>query len=349
MANSTNKPMTIYDIARLSGFSRSTISLVLNDSPRISEKTRKKVLDVMEKYDYQPNVLARRFAERKSRMLGVVVPQSSHVFADLYFAEAISGISDVLMTSGYKLMLQVAVSEFKEKKMYLNLFNEKYIDGMLILGGRLSDEMVTELRDLGHPIMLVNSNFDGVSSVVADNQKGAFLAVEHLIRLGHRKIGTIKGLQYQLSGTDRFTGYVKAMKQHGLSIKDEWIANGTYSEDSGYVCMQHILAQRQLPTAMFIANDLMAIGAMRAIRLHGLRVPHDIAIVGVDDIVLDVYIDPPLTTIKQDMYEIGSLAASELLAMIQKESKSLVHKIVPMELIVRKSCGIGIALPLSKQ
>lgn len=333
--------MTIRDIARLSGFSRSTISLVLNDSPRISEITRKKVMAVMQKFDYQPNVLARRLAERKSRMLGVVVPQTSHVFSDLYFSEAISGISDVLMTSGYKLMLQVAIPEFKVKKMYLNLFSEKYIDGMLLLGALMNEEMVTELRDLGHPIILVNSTCDGVSCVIADNQKGVFWAVEHLIRLGHRKIGIIKGLENVTTGADRAIGFNKAMQQHGLPIKPEWIAYGTFSEDSGYVCMQQILAQRQLPSAMFISNDWMAIGALRAVRQHGLRVPQDIAIIGADDIKLDVYIDPPLTTIKQDMYEIGALAASELIAMIQKDKIEIINKIVPTELIVRKSCGFG--------
>ena len=125
-------------------------------------------------------------------------------------------------------------------------------------------------------------------------------------------------------------------------MKSEWTAYGNFSEDSGYVCMQQILAQRQLPTAMFIANDMMAIGAMRAIRQHGLKVPHDIAIIGGDDIRTASYIEPPLTTIKQDMYEIGTLAASEMIAMVQKKQQNIITKIVPTELVVRKSCGFGL-------
>jgi LacI family transcriptional regulator len=334
----TNK--TIRDIARLSGFSRSTVSLVLNDSPRISEATRKKVMEVMGKVGYQPNVLARRLAERKSMMIGVIIPQTFHTLSDLYFSEAISGISDVLMNSGYKLLMQLAIPEFKVQKKYVNLFTEKYIDGLLIIGSLMDDEMVKVLRDLGHPIFLVNSTFEGVSSVIADNQSGASQAVDHLVRLGHKNIGIIKGLENVTSGADRSIGFAKAMHRHHLPIRDEWVAYGTFSEESGYVCMQQILGQRVHPTAMFIASDMMAIGATRAIRQHGLKVPEDIAIVGGDDIKLAAYVEPSLTTIRQDMYEIGALATSELISMIQKETSGTpVQKIVPTQLIVRKSCG----------
>ena len=335
------KTKTIRDIARLSGFSRSTVSLVLNDSPRISDKTRQKVVAVMEKVGYQPNVLARRLAERKSRMIGVLIPQTSHVLSDFYFSEAISGISDVLMTSGYKLMLQVATPEFKTQKMYQNLFTEKYIDGMLILGALVDEPMVMELRDSGYPLLLVNSTCTNVSSVIADNQKGASQVVDHLVRLGHKSIGIIKGLENVTTGADRSIGFAKAMNRNLLPIHEEWVAYGTFSEESGYVCMQQILGQRRLPTALFIANDMMAIGAMRAIRQHGLSIPDDIAIVGGDDIKLCSYIDPTLTTIHQDMYEIGALAASELISNIQKDESTVIHKLVPTELVVRKSCGFG--------
>jgi len=340
MAEKRKPNKTIRDIARLSGFSRSTVSLVLNDSPRISETTRKKVMEVMQKVGYQPNVLARRLAERKSMMIGVIIPQTFHALSDLYFSEAISGISDVLMNSGYKLMLQMAIPEFKVQKKYVNLFTEKYIDGLLIIGSLMDEEMVKVLHELEYPIFLVNSTFEGVSSVIADNQSGASQAVDHLVRLGHKSIGIIKGLENVTTGADRSIGFAKAIHRHHLPLREEWVAYGTFSEESGYVCMQQILGQRHHPTAMFIANDMMAIGAIRAIRQHGLKVPEDMAVVGGDDIKLAAYIDPPLTTIRQDMYEIGALAASELVSMIQKETYGTpVQKIVPTQLNVRKSCG----------
>ncbi|MDI6783543.1 MAG: LacI family DNA-binding transcriptional regulator [bacterium] len=347
------RALTIRDIAKLSGFSRSTVSLVLNNNPRISQDTRKKIRRIMKQVGYQPNITARRLAERRSRMIGVIVPQTSHVFSDYYFSEAISGISDVLVQSEYKLMLQVVTPEFKEKKVYLSLFEERYIDGMLLLGMLTDEPMVRHLQKKRYPILLVNSAMNGVSSVVADNILGVKLAAEHLIKLGHQKFGLIKGLENTNTGIDRITGFMKVLNHHRLVINPKWIVAGNYSEESGYLGMKQILANRLVPTAVFAGNDMMAIGAIRAIREYGLQVPDDIAIVGGDDIKLAAYIEPPLTTIRQDMYEIGALAARELITLIhthhtrarstRMKKEQLPHAgtphMVKTELIIRKSCG----------
>ncbi|MFB3895275.1 MAG: LacI family DNA-binding transcriptional regulator [bacterium] len=341
------RPITIRDIAKLSGFSRSTVSLVLNKNPRISKQTQDKILRIIKQEKYQPNIIARRLAERRSLMVGVVLPQTSHVFSDFYFSEAISGISDVLMQSEYKLMLLVVTPEFRDKKMYLSLFEERYIDGMLLLGMLTDEPMVSQLQKKNYPILLVNSAMPGINAVLADNQLGAKRATEHLIHLGHKKIGLIKGLENTTTGIDRITGFIQAMKHYKLPIKPEWVAPGNFSEESGYICMQNILASRVLPTAVFISNDMMAIGAIRAIREKGLSVPKDVAIVGGDDIKLAAYIEPPLTTIHQDMYEIGKLAAQELIAIIHSAKGLPVKMVTKMphtkmlgtKLVIRKSCG----------
>ena len=225
-----NRPITIRDIARLSGFSRSTVSLVLNKNPRISKDTRETILRVIKQVKYQPNIIARRLAERRSRMIGVVLPQTSHVFSDYYFSEAISGISDVLMQSEYKLMLLVVTPEFRERKMYISLFEERYIDGMLLLGMLTDEPMVSQLQKKSYPILLVNSAMKGINAVLADNVLGAKRATEHLIHLGHKKIGLIKGLENTTTGIDRITGFMQAMKHYHLPIKPEWIAAGNFSD-----------------------------------------------------------------------------------------------------------------------
>jgi DNA-binding LacI/PurR family transcriptional regulator len=337
--------LTIRDIARIANVSRSTVSLALNDSPRINPETKKRVLEIVQRLDYHPNAMARALVEKRSRVLALLVPQIDHVFSDSYFSETVSGITDVIYGRGYSLTLEVTTQRFIDDAVYERLFQERRIDGMLIVGSLTTDEWISRLRDRGRPICLVNSVWEGVSSLVADNRAGAERVVDHLVGLGHREIGYIKGLDITTVGQQRDEGFRAALERHGPKYDEDLVAYGNFSEQSGHEAMKELLGRSRRPTAVFTTNDMMALGSVRAIRDHGLRVPEDVAIVGGDDIPLAHYVTPALTTIRQPMDEIGSLAVGTLISRLEvddgktPEPLAPFHRVVDTDLVVRESCG----------
>lgn len=337
--------LTIRDIARIANVSRSTVSLALNDSPRINADTKRRVLQIVEEMDYHPNAMARALVGGRTRVLSLLVPQIDHVFSDSYFSETVSGITDVIYGLGYSLMLEVATKSFIENEVYDRLFKERRVDGMLIVGSLTTDAWISEMRDKRRPICLVNSIWDGVSSVVADNRAGAERAVDHIVNLGHRVIGYIKGLDITTVGQQRDEGFRAGLARHGIAYDERNVAYGNFSEESGHEAMGKILAASPRPTAVFTTNDRMAIGAMRRIREAGLRVPEDVALVGGDDIPLAHYITPALTTIRQPMDVIGSQAVEILLEILgaddeeQGQVEGTIQRVLDTELVVRESSG----------
>ncbi len=331
--------LTIRDIARMAGVSRSTVSLALNDSPRISKATKEKVMAIVQKVGYHPNVMARGLVEKQSRVIFVIIPEVFHVFSDYYFSETVSGILDVVTQNGYYLMIEVATSKFKVEKTYYKLFREKRMDGVLFVGNLTNDSYIVDLQNMGCPICLVNSSIPGVSTVIADNVKGAFQATEHLIKLGHRRIGFIKGLDFVTTATDRQIGFKMAMDKYSLPIDRNHIAFGNFHEESGFEAVNKIFNHSEPPTAIFSTNDMMAVGAINALKQKGIKVPEEVAVVGGDDIKLVSYFTPKLTTIRQPMFKIGQLATEALLKIISGESMDVLEQIVPTKFIIRESCG----------
>lgn len=334
------KQLTIRDIARLSAVSRSTVSLVLNHSPRISAETKRRVWEVIEREGYEPNALARGLARRRSDMVAVVVPVTgSHVLSDFYFSEAISGIGDALAARGLHLVIEVATPDWVRTLAGLRLFRERQIDGMLIVGTLTSDLFVEKLVKSGHPVALVNSVMPGAPSVVAENVSGASAMVRHLVSLGHSRIGYIGGLDNTTVGLERTAGYHAGLAEAGLPVRESYVVYGNFSEASGAEAMRALLSRQPRPTAVFAANDMMALGALREARAAGLRVPRDIALAGADDIALGSYVTPPLTTIRQPMYDIGRQATDTLLALLAGADAAPTVARIKTQLVVRASCG----------
>lgn len=353
-----DRKLTIRDIARLSGVSRSTVSLVLNNDTRISDDTKKRVQAVIRRSGYEPNAMARGLARRRAGMVAVVVPRtSSHVFSDYYFSEAISGIGDLLAARGYRMLIEMATEQFVREETYHKIFREGQVDGMLLIGTLTTDEFVRELGSLFN-VVLVNSTFEDLPSVYADNYQGAREMMNHLAGLGHRRIGYIGGLDITTVGFDRNRAYRDGVVAAGADQDDRLVAWGNFSEESGYLAARELLDRRPRPTAVFAANDMMAIGCLRAAEEVGLRVPQDLTVTGADDVSLASYVRPRLTTIRQPMYEIGRLATQSLLheaeAVARREgrgqpasrpqppSASLTadlprHRLMPTSLVVRDS------------
>lgn len=328
--------LTIRDVARLAGVSRSTVSLVINGDPRISGETKARVLEVIEKSGYQPNSMARSLARRRSDTVAVVLPDTgSHVFTDTYFGEAISGISSALSEQGYRLLIQIATPYFEEHGLHTKLVREAGVDGMLLVGTLDEDAYVGELVKAGVHLVMVNSRYPGAGSVTADNRAGSRAMVKHLVSLGHRRIGFIGGLENTTVGADRSAGFLAGMNEAGLAVDDALRLWGNFSEASGAEAARKLLAVTPRPTALMAANDMMAIGALRVAQEElGLKVPRDLTVVGADNIGLTTYIRPRLTTVSQPIFEIGRQATEVLLqgiagdagkAQITLETKVLVR------------------------
>lgn len=346
------KKLTIRDIARIAGVSRSTVSLVINNDSRISSDTRQRVQEVIRRAGYEPNAMARGLARRRADMVAVVVPRTAdHVFSDYYFSEAMSGIGDALAARGYRMLIEHATEHFIREERHHKLFREGQIDGMLLVGTLTTDDYIREIASQ-HRVLLVNSHMPGVASVIADNYEGARSMVRHLVELGHVAIAQIGGLDTTNVGFDRGRGFRDGMAEAGIPLPAEWQTWGNFSEDSGYDCGRRLLAGPHRPTAIFAANDMMAIGCLRAAEELKLRVPEDLTVVGADDVRLASYVRPRLTTLRQPMYEIGRLATECLLQLEPRSSASgpavsepssapydrPLH-VTPTRLVIRESSG----------
>jgi DNA-binding LacI/PurR family transcriptional regulator len=334
-----SKP-TIRDIARLAGVSRSTVSLVINDDRRISESTKRKVRRVISEAGYEPSTFARGLARRRTQTLAVILPKTdSHVFSDYYFAEAISGVSDALADTGYRLLIQIASTRFLEMGGHRKLFRERGADGALLLGTLHEDRFVDDLVEARVPLVLVNSRRPGVPSVVADNRRGVREMVRHLRELGHRRIGFIGGLENTTVGEDRSRGFLEGLAEQGIPFDEQLRLWGNFSEESGGRMARQLLTLHPRPSALMAANDMMAIGALRAARDElGLRVPEELTVVGADDVRLTTYIRPRLTTIGQPMYEVGVLATRLLLDLLAPRECQR-EQVVATRLVLRESAG----------
>jgi LacI family transcriptional regulator len=329
---------TIRDIAAMAGVSRSTVSLALNDSDKINAKTKAMVLEVIDRVGYRPSQLARNLVRRSSGIICVILPRIDHVVSDVYFSESLSGILEVVTRKGYHMMVEVATDEFKAKRKALALFRQRTMDGVLCVGNLTTDDYLVELSTAGCPVVLVNSSLKGVPQVLGANRDAAAAAVRHLYSLGHRRIAHIRGSEFVTTAIHRTEGYLQAVEELGLEKSPELLAQGYFDQQSGFEATKWLLSHRRRPTAILSTNDMMAIGAMEAVRAAGLRVPEDVAIFGGDDIQIAQYVTPRLSTMRQSMYAIGQSACEQLFRKLEgKPAKPALE--IGLELVIRESCG----------
>jgi LacI family transcriptional regulator len=336
--------MNLEQIAKLSGVSRSTVSRVINNDPNVSVVTRDKVLQVVKRVNYTPNAAARGLAAGCTHVLGLVIPMGvSALFTDPYFPVLIQGVSSACNAREYSVMLWLAEPEY-ERRQIRQIMYSGLVDGVIISSMLLNDSLVQALLEGELPFMLVGRHPTDTraSYVDADNIGGAREAVTHLLRLGRTRVATITGPQNMIAGTDRLAGYTAALRDRGLLSDPNLIAEGDFTEAGGHRAMQQLLARR--PDAVFAASDMMALGAIRAIREAGLRVPEDVAVVGYDDLPFAAHSDPPLTTIRQPIQRTGATAVETLLDLINHPNGAAHRVVLPTELVVRTSCGSTLRL-----
>jgi len=332
---------TIKDIASECGVSLSTVSLVLNHNPRISEKTRNKVLAAVKKYGYEPNSHARGLASQTSRTLSIVVPHINHVFADVYFGEIVSGIYERASAKGYKVLLDIANEQFVRSGEYLNLLRSRRADGMMFIGSSIADKWPREFVSQPYPFLLINHYFpeEPLNYISIDYSDSARQAADHLLDLGHRSIGVI-------TGTNTYTGlefrkaFIKRCLSRGLADKDVVWADGgkAWSQEGGFEAAQKLYTRNPRLTAIMAANDRLAIGALHYLHKRKLRIPEDISVMGVDDIPQASFTTPSLTTIRHNLFQLGEMACDRILGLFRKEITSC-REFLPISLVVRDSTG----------
>lgn len=330
-------PLTLEDIARLSGVSRSTVSRVINGDENVKEDTREKVMQVLRETNFQPNLAARGLAAGRTNVLGLVIPASvTKIFSDPYFPILIQGVSSACNALQYTVMLWLAEPEY-ERRMISQILHNGLVDGVIVTSMLMDDPIVNSLYTSKMPFVLVGRHPTlDVNYIDVDNVQGAAEATTHLILNCRKTIATIAGPQNMVSGYDRYQGYLKALRSRQIPFRSELVFEGDFTEQSGYVAMQKLLASK--PDGVFCASDMMAIGAMRAIREADLRIPEDISVIGYDDLQISAREEPPLASLRQPVHRMGSLAAETLVDIIRHPSEKTKHILLPTELVIRASC-----------
>jgi DNA-binding LacI/PurR family transcriptional regulator len=337
------KRVTAQDVARLAGVSRTTVSFVLNNvtDMRISEETRQKVLEAARLLNYHPDAVARRMVTGQTRVLGFVLRQSpEQAFADLFLPQVLNGLSQAAARQGYQVLFE-PIPPDQPNTMYARLVNERHVDGIILSGPRFDDEDLLRLHREGAALVLIGRLPDvEIPYVDVDNIGGARMATEYLIRKGHRRIGLITNapLSYTASA-ERLAGYRQALEAAGLPFDETLVRCGNFTPQSGYQAMTDLLQVCPLPTAVFVASDTVALGALQAIRHAGLQIPTDISLIGFDDIPLAGFLDPPLTTVHLPAFNLGWEAAEMLLQRLQTEEASPLYRLLATHLVERESCA----------
>lgn len=332
--------LTLEKIGELAGVSRATVSRVINNHPSVRTQVRQRVLDVIAETGYQPNLAARSLASRRTGVIGLVIPRMVHsLFTDPYYPRLIQGISQGSNDNDYTLSLFLFHSADEEQKLAARLVRQGLLDGVIVAASLINDPLIPRLMDARMPFVLIGrpDQYPDAHYVDVDNLMGAFTAVSHLIHQGYHRIATITGRQDMSAGIQRKQGYLNALQAQGLPIDEALIITGDFDPEAAYNAMQSLLPHR--PEAVFAASDTMALSALQAIQEAGLRVPQDIAVVGYDDLPAGQTAVPPLTTIRQPIRRIGTLAVATLIDIINQPQEPTRRIVLPSELVIRQSCG----------
>lgn len=329
--------VTINDVARIAGVSKTTVSRVLNDDELVVPATKEHVKNVMRDLNYSPNMNARYLRRNKTKLIGVVIPD----IANPIFGKIVKAIESVAEVNDYSVVLFNTSFNFDRIKEILKVLEDRRADGLIYMTGKLDPRENNLLKKCPFPIVQIfrdpDENILDFPNINIDNYQAAYDMTCYLIQRGYRDIGFIGGSPLDSSPFKRFEAYLQALHDYSIVENTNWIHEGEYTFASGYEVMKRILENGEYPKAVFAANDEMAIGAMRAIAEYGLRVPEDIAAVGFDDIEFSKYTTPSLTTIKQPIYELGIRGIEMLISLMNDKQIENKNITLDYELVIRES------------
>ncbi len=335
--------LTLEDIGRLAGVSRSTVSRVINGQANVNPSVRSRVQEVIQRTGYTPNVVARSLVSGRTGVIGLVIPSRVHsLFEDPYFSRLIQGISAASNRAGNTLSLFLFQNEEEESALYPRVVTSGVLDGLILTATRMADPLLARMAVGEIPLVIVGRpDVDGISYVDVDNHGGAMLAAGHLVDLGYQRIGIVSAPTSTTAGVDRLNGFVEGLALRGMPLHPDLRADGDFSEESGYQAMRRLIPHR--PDAVFAASDTMAVGALWALQEAGLRVPHDVALMGFDGLPASEKSNPALTTVRQPVTDTGARAVQMLNDLVTGAATSPVVEVFPVELVVRESCGAMLA------
>jgi LacI family transcriptional regulator len=324
------------DVASRAGVSKTTVSHVINETRFVEEETRQRVLQAIEELGYRPSAVARSLTTNRTQTIGVIVSDASNYF----FAEVLHGIEDVLMPENYALLVCNTTEILEREAHYLDLFLRQRVDGIIAAATSQRWDILTEFETQHMPVVFLDREFDGLGGpfVGVDNREGACLGVRYLVDCGHRRIGILAGFQRLSTMRERLAGFRQALQEHRIPLPEEWVSTSPLSIKGGREAMRQMLSLREGPTAVFMSNNLLSLGALLAVNELGLRCPEDIALVGFDDHPWAAVSGPPLTVVRQPARQLGQVAAQMLLDLINDELPPESRVILKCELMQRQSC-----------
>ena len=336
--------VTIEDVAMRAQVSRATVSRVLNNNSRVDETLRARVLEAVQALGYQPNHVARRLRARSSTVIGLIISDIQNP----YFISVIRGVEDTSYAQHMSVVLCNSDEDVAKQQLYLQLMESEHVAGLIIVPANSHDNAgLVRLKQAGIPIILLDRTVETlqVDAVKVDNVRGAYEAVNHLIALGHQRIGMISGFKHLTTGDERYHGYRNALHAAGLLIDDKLVRFGDFKTESGYRLTRELMSVLNPPQALFVANNLMTLGAMRALRELGVRIPEDVALVGFDDMPWSGELFSPLTAVSQPTYELGQEAVQLLMRRISQPNAPYRTVVLQTRLIVRESSGAALRSP----
>jgi LacI family purine nucleotide synthesis repressor len=323
------------DVALRAGVSKTTVSHVINDTRAVEASTRRRVLDAVAELGYRPNLRARSLTTQETGIIGMIISDSSNHF----FGEMIQGVEGILLPENYGLIICNTNEALEREMHYLDLLLAQRVDGIVAAATSQRWVQLYQADRQRTPLVFMDRRFEDMDRpfVGVDNAGGAYLGVRHLIDRGYTTIGLLAGHERLSTMRERQAGYVQAVREAGLSLHPEWIVQSSLSIEDGRRAMGQVLAAPERPRAVFINNNLLALGALLRLREAGLRCPGDMALVGFDDHPWAAVADPPLTVVRQPARQLGATAAQMLLALIRGQALAETHVILPCELVVRQS------------
>ncbi|MBA7486656.1 HTH-type transcriptional regulator DegA [subsurface metagenome] len=333
---------TLKDVARKAGVSVSVASRALGSYGYVSRESQKKVLGAAEKIGYQSDYIAKGLKTQQTYTIGLIISD----ITNSWFTPVVRAIEDVAEQNGYNLILCNSDENPRKEIKYLEVLYGKRIDGLIIAVTGRNPPYLKRLVRSGLPVVLLDRKIKGLpaTEVSIDNEYGAYEAVNHLIKLGHQRIGIINGLSRTTVGEDRFRGYKKALEDNDLPLDPSLIKYGDFRMEKAKKATQEFIKMKNRPTALFVANNVMVMGAFKTLRKNKVKIPQEMALVGFDDPEWASLTEPPLTAVRQPTYSIGTMACQALLQRIRKSDRRRFSEeeiVLKPKLIVRKSCGAG--------
>lgn len=330
--------VTIKDVAREAGVSLGTASQALRGRPSVREETRRRVTAVAARLRYQPSAVARGLVTRRTNTIGLLISDLTNSF----FIRAVRSIEAAAQAHGYTVILCHSDEEPSKEAAHLRVLMERRVDGIILATTAATREAFREVRRQGIPLVFFDRPVPGVaaSSVMVDGREGGRLAAEHLLGLGHRRIAIIHGPLLRAHGARRLQGYREALQRAGIPEDPGLVREGTFKPDSGYALAHSLLDRAPGPTALFCTNNLLTLGALRAVQERGVCIPRDLSLLGYDDMEWWGLTHPPLTVVAQPVHDVGQEAVRLLLRHMERGGRGRAqHVVLKPELVVRDSCG----------